>query len=125
MKLNYKPAFTISNLYEIISPFLSLFAFFVGVISFVIAVVYLSISLQRDITKPEEVKNVYRTKLAIKKKNGLIDTLIINSNEKPEIHQLDLRKDIVKIYEHGENIIGCNINCESSFENVDTLFIIK
>lgn len=125
MKLNYKPAFTIGKLYEIISPFLSVIAFFACVILFVIAVVHLSIALQRDITKPEEVKNVYRTKLAIKKKNGLIDTLIINSNEKPEIHQMGLRKDIVKIYEHGENIIGVNINCESSFENVDTFFIIK
>ena len=88
-------------------------------------IVFVCLYLQRDTTKPEEVKTVKTTKIMVKKKNGLWNGLTISSNGDLEIEHMALRKDILVIKEKGENGIGVNIHLDTTIENVDSFYIEK
>ena len=88
-------------------------------------IIFGSLCLQRDTTKPEEVKTAKITKIMVKKKNGLWNGLVISSNGDLKAELMPLRKDILVIKEKGKNVIGLNIDMETTIENVDSFYIEK
>lgn len=129
MNLHYKRGNKISKMYKNFmwrhGEFLCAIGWIIGLFVLSIGIIIGSLYLQRDVTKPDEVKDVKKTTIMVKKKNGLWDGFIITSNGDITVETMDLRKDILVIKEKGKNGIGVEIDMETQIENVDSFYIEK
>lgn len=90
---------------------------------FIFVMIFAGVYLSRDTTKPEEINDVRKTTIMVKKKNGLLDEISISSNGELEVDFMPLRSDVLTIKENGENSIGIGIKMEMRIENVDSFYV--
>ena len=111
-----KPCFT---------TFIMITSFIIIFITITVCVCSLINILEEDVTKKEEITNIQKTTIVIKKKNGLTNELHIDSNGQLSTSTLMFYKSTLLIKEKGINFIGLEIESVTRVENVDTFYIKK
>jgi hypothetical protein len=116
---------TIKDYFNKIEPFLFFILYILGLILIVFLFIAFSYILEEDITKKENIANVQKTAIVIKKKNGLTNEFFINSNGLVKIKTSQYNTSKLFIKEKGKNHLGIDIENIIMVENVDTFYIKK
>lgn len=89
------------------------------------SVIFGGIYLEKGTGIKKDTSNVIKTAIVVKKKNGLINKIIVNSYDSIEAYTKMGRKDILYIGEKDENGLGIPIRMNTKVENVDSFYIEK
>jgi len=89
------------------------------------SVIFGGIYLKKRTGIKKDTSNVIKTAIVVKKKNGLINKIIVNSYDSIKVYAKMGRKDILYIRENDENGLGIPIHMNTIVENVDSFYIEK